>query len=74
MTKDEFEKNGIPYSMIVTIHPTRNERVITFFEGYNIDGFVKQCKIDWPEQFTFGKLNKAAVNLRNKELFDMQVG
>lgn len=72
MTKKEFEKSDKPYVFFVSIDPITGEQNWEYLDGYKFSWMVDLIKKDFPKRFCFGVLNKAAVNLRMKEVFGME--
>lgn len=70
MTKKEFENSKDPYVFFVSIDPETGEKNWEYLEGYQFSWMKNLIERDFPERFSFGKLNEAAVNLRAKELFN----
>ncbi len=71
MNKQQFEENIHPLVMVISVHPVNNKRIISFFDGYNNSDLKDKFSKDFPEYFTFTRLNKKAVKLRAKEMFNL---
>ena len=73
MNKKDFEKSEKPLTYICSVNPKTGKVLHDFYDGYDNDSWVKTFKKDFPNMITFRKLNIAAVRLRAKELFNMDL-
>ncbi len=73
MNKKDFEKSEKPLTYICSVNPKTGKVLHDFYDGYNNDSWVKTFKKDFPDMMTFMRLNRAAVKLRAKELFNMDL-
>ena len=73
MTKKEFEDSEKPLTFICSINPKTGKVLSDFYDGWNNDFWVKDFRKDFPEMITFIRLNKSALKLRAKEMFNMDL-
>ena len=73
MNKKEFESSEKPLTFICSINPKTGKVLFDFYDGWNNDSFVKDFRRDFPNMITFMTLNKSAVKLRAKEMFNYDV-
>ena len=73
MDKKEFESSEKPLTYICSVNPKTGKVLHDFYDGYNNDSWVKTFKKEFPKMITFRRLNKSAVRLRAKELFNMDL-
>ncbi len=73
MNKQQFEENIHPLVMVVSVHPVKNKKMISFFDGYDNSYLKDKFSKDFPDFFTFTRLNKKAVKLRAKEMFNLVI-
>jgi len=73
MTKQEFESDVNPLTLICSINPETGKCLFDFYDGWNNEHWLEMIKKDFPEMINFTKLNRAAIKLRAKEAFNYDI-
>lgn len=73
MNKKEFENSKKPFSLIVSVNTETGKLLYAFYEGWDNQGMLETFRKDFPDMIHFGRLNKSAVKIRNKEMFNIDL-